>query len=320
MKIPKIALVIPCYNEEEMIKYTFKEVDNKLKEMKKNKLIDKNSYILFIDDGSKDTTWNIIHEYHLDYENTYVRGIKLSKNCGHQNALLSGLLTAKEDTDCVISMDADLQDDINILDEFIKKYNDGFEIVYGVRSSRKKDTFFKRNSALFFYKFMSYLGINIIHNHAHYRLLSKKVLIELEKFKEKNIFIKGIIPSIGFKSTKVYYERHERIAGETKYPLKKMIEEAFEGITSFSIEPIKLITKLGFGFILFSLFFIMYSLLQWLKGDTVSGWTSIIISIWFIGGLQLISIGLVGEYIGKIYKEVKGRPLYIIETYLNNDK
>ncbi len=308
---PTIALVIPCYNEEAVLPETIKRLTIILEDLVYNHKISSNSKILFIDDGSRDNTWGII-ENNNKY-NKYVHGLKLSKNAGHQNALLAGLNHAKTFSDCVISIDADLQDDLNAIYEFINKYKEGYDVVYGVRKSRSTDTFFKRSTAQGFYKLMNSMGVNVIYNHADYRLMSSKVLEHLAEFKEVNLFLRGLIPLIGYKSTEVYYDRNERFAGESKYPLKKMLAFAFDGITSFSVSPIRLITGIGFSMFMFSILMAVYILFNKFTGHTSSGWSSLMISIWFIGGIQLVALGLIGEYIGKIYKEVKARPKYIIE-------
>ena len=306
-----LYVVIPCYNEEEVLPITAKEVQEKIKNLIKDKQISKESKILFIDDGSKDKTWEIIEK--LCNDNSIFKGIKLSKNKGHQNALLAGLEVALKYSDIAISMDADLQDDIKTIDNMIDEYNKGSEIVYGVRSSRKKDTWFKKTTAESYYKLMSKLGVDLVYNHADYRLLSKRALECLFKYDEVNLFLRGIIPDIGYKSSLVYYERKERVAGETKYPLKKMLSFAIEGITSFSIKPLKLITSLGLIISILSFIIMIYSLIVKLLGSTVAGWTFIIISIWLIGGIQMLFLGIIGEYIGKIYSETKRRPKYFIE-------
>lgn len=316
MKEEILYIVIPCYNEEEVLPETSTKVLEKLNKLIDNKKISSKSRILFVNDGSKDKTWEMIEELHKGDKN-YL-GLCLSRNFGHQKALLAGLMEAKKHADMVISMDADLQDDIDAIDEFVKEYYNGNDIVYGVRSSRKKDTFFKRNTALLFYKLMKKMGVDIVYNHADYRLMSKRSLDELEKFKEVNLFLRGLIPLIGFKSTKVFYERKNRFAGESKYPLKKMLAFAFDGITSFSIKPIKLIMSLGLTISIISILIMLYALIVKLIGYTVEGWTFIIISIWLLGGLQMFSIGIIGEYIGKIYQETKERPKYIIEKVLGD--
>ncbi|NLL44524.1 MAG: glycosyltransferase family 2 protein [Mollicutes bacterium] len=316
MKEEILYIVIPCYNEEEVLPETSTKVLEKLNKLIDNKKISSKSRILFVNDGSKDKTWEMIEELHKG--DKHYLGLCLSRNFGHQKALLAGLMEAKKHADMVISMDADLQDDIDAIDEFVKEYYNGNDIVYGVRSSRKKDTFFKRNTALLFYKLMKKMGVDIVYNHADYRLMSKRSLDELEKFKEVNLFLRGLIPLIGFKSTKVFYERKNRFAGESKYPLKKMLAFAFDGITSFSIKPIKLIMSLGLTISIISILIMLYALIVKLIGYTVEGWTFIIISIWLLGGLQMFSIGIIGEYIGKIYQETKERPKYIIEKVLGD--
>ncbi|EHS55302.1 MULTISPECIES: glycosyltransferase family 2 protein [Paenibacillus] len=313
---PVLTLVIPCYNEEEVLPETISRLTVILEELADSQLISRHSKMLFVDDGSRDKTWDIIASY--NQKNPFVSGLKLAKNAGHQNALLSGLMEAKETSDCVISVDADLQDDLNAIQEFVTKFKEGYDIVYGVRKSRATDTFFKRSTAQGFYRIMSKMGVNIVYNHADYRLMSKRVLQELSNFKEVNLFLRGLVPLIGYRSTEVYYDRHERFAGESKYPLKKMLAFAFDGITSFSVTPIRLISAVGFAMFGISLLIAAYTIISKLLGTTVWGWSSLMLSIWFIGGLQLVALGLIGEYIGKIYKEVKQRPKYIIETILNS--
>ena len=282
----------------------------------KSKKINKNSKVMYVNDGSKDKTWKLIKKISSD---SMFTGISLSRNRGHQNALLAGLMTAKEKADIVISMDADLQDDINAIDEMLEKYNEGNEIVYGVRSSRKKDTWFKKTTAEAFYKFMKLMGVDIIFNHADYRLTSKKVLNELEKFDEVNLFLRGIFPLIGYKYDVVYYERNERFAGESKYPLKKMLNFAWDGITSFSVKPIRFVLTLGIIIFGISIILIIYSLLSKLMGNAVDGWTFLSCSIWFATGIQMLSLGIIGEYIGKSYNETKRRPRYIISEDLSKN-
>ena len=272
---------------------------------------------MYVNDGSKDKTWNLIKD--ISEKERNFTGISLSRNRGHQNALLGGLMTAKQYADVLISLDADLQDDIDAIDEMLDKYYDGCDIVYGVRSARKKDTFFKRFTAESFYKLMKTLGVDCVYNHADYRLTSNRVLDNLENFKEVNLFLRGIFPLIGYKSDIVYYERNERFAGESKYPLKKMLHFAWDGITSFSIKPLRLVTTTGFVILMISICIMVYSIIRKLTGNTVDGWTFLSISIWFIGGLQMISIGIIGEYIGKIYNETKERPRFIISENLNKD-
>jgi glycosyltransferase involved in cell wall biosynthesis len=314
---PILNIVVPCYNEEEVITETIKQLSAVLDSLIQTQLVSSRSLLMFIDDGSRDRTWELIEEHHLI--NGYVTGLKLARNVGHQNALLAGLMAAKEQADCVISIDADLQDDLSAIQKFIVEFHQGAEIVYGIRQSRESDSFFKRNSAIGFYRIMAKMGAKIEYNHADFRLMSKRALIQLEKFKEVNLFLRGIVPMIGFKTVKVYYDRHERFAGESKYPLKKMIGFALDGITSLSVTPIRFVTLAGFLLFLVSLLAGIYAITSKLSGNTVSGWASLMVSVWFIGGIQLISLGLIGEYIGKIYKEVKHRPLYIVEKQLEAD-
>ena len=316
MKI--LYLVIPCYNEEEVLNDTASELTKKMNKLIKDNKIAKNSKIMFVNDGSKDHTWDIICKLHE--ENSLISGVNLSRNKGHQNALLAGLMTAKDYADITISMDADLQDDINVIDTMIEENNKGSNIVYGVRSSRKKDSFFKKHTAQAFYKLMKFFGVDIIYNHADCRLMDKKSLEALSSFKEVNLFLRGIVPLIGYKSSIAYYERGKRMKGESKYPLKKMISFAVDGITSFSVKPLRLIFSIGLIILIVSIGIMIYSLVVKLTGNTVPGWTFLTISIWFIGGLQMLSIGIIGEYIGKIYNETKERPRYIIDEVLNSDK
>lgn len=313
--IPILYIVIPCYNEEEVLEETTKQLKAKMQNLIENKEISSKSKVMYVNDGSKDKTWQMIKE--INEKEPLFTGITLSRNRGHQNALLGGLMTAKDYADIVISMDADLQDDINAIDEMVKKYKEGNDIVYGVRSARKKDTFFKRVTAEGFYKFMKILGVDCVYNHADYRLTSKRVLEEFANFKEVNLFLRGMFPLVGYKSDVVYYERNERFAGESKYPLKKMLNFACDGITSFSIRPLRIICIVGFVILLVSICIMIYSLVRKIGGNTVDGWTFLSISIWFIGGLQMISVGIIGEYVGKIYKETKQRPRYIISENLN---
>ena len=310
-----LYMAIPCYNEEEVLHETAKRLEEKYYELKKNGKISDKSRVVFIDDGSRDKTWEIIEELHE--QNEMFSGIKLSRNRGHQNALLCGLMTVRELADAVISMDADLQDDINAIDGMIDKYIEGCDVVYGVRSARTTDTFFKRFTAEGFYKLMNMMGANIVFNHADFRLMSKRALEGFSEFKEVNLFLRGIVPMVGYKSDIVTYERAERFAGESKYPLKKMLAFAFEGITSLSTKPIKLITGIGFIIFAVSIIMVIYNIIRFFMGATVPGWTSLAVSIWALGGIQLISIGLIGEYIGKIYLESKHRPRYIVEKFIN---
>lgn len=309
-----IWLVIPCYNEEEVLPETSKQLKAIIGKMIASKKISEESRIVYVNDGSKDKTWEIIQRLHD--EDSLFAGINLSKNRGHQNALLAGLLTTKDYADAVISLDADLQDDVNVIEKFIDEFDKGHDVVYGVRSSRKTDTFFKKFTAEGFYKVMKLLGVDIVFNHADYRLMSRRALDGLSEFEERNLFLRGIIPLIGFPSTTVEYERHERFAGESKYPLKKMLSFAFNGITSFSIKPIRMILNTGLLMFLISIVIMIWSVVDKYRGNTVPGWTSLMVSIWMIGGVQLFSLGFVGEYIGKIYEETKKRPRFIIESFL----
>ncbi len=310
----KLYIVIPCYNEEEVLEKTRVELKKKMDALIQTKKIDKQSRVIFINDGSKDKTWELIQKFYE--EDKLFGGINLSRNRGHQNALLAGLLTVKEDADIVISMDADLQDDIDAMDEMIEKRRNGADIVYGVRNSRKKDSFFKRTTAQGFYRVMRMLGVDVIYNHADYRLTSRRVLDSLADYKEVNLFLRGIFPLIGFKSDIVYYERGERAAGESKYPLKKMLNFAWDGITSFSVKPIRLVLNVGILILILSFLMIFYSIIQKMLGNTVDGWTFIVCSLWLLGGIQMLSLGIIGEYIGKIYRETKARPRYLVTDYL----
>lgn len=313
-KCDVLYMVIPCYNEEEVLLETTKRLKEKLNGLIKKKIISAKSKVMYVNDGSKDKTWELIKQIHNN--DPMFTGISLSRNRGHQNALVAGLLTAKDYADVVISMDADLQDDINAVDGMLEKYYDGCDIVYGVRSARKKDTFFKRVTAEGFYKFMQMMGVDVVYNHADYRLTSKKVLNNFQDYKEVNLFLRGIFPLIGYKSDKVYYERAERFAGESKYPLKKMLNFAWDGITSFSVKPLRLICGLGFIILFISIIIMIYSLIRKISGNTIDGWTFLNISIWFIGGLQMISLGIIGEYVGKMYNETKARPRFIVAENL----
>ncbi len=310
----KLIMVVPCYNEEPVLEETAKRLDEKYKALIDKHYITNDSKIMFVDDGSKDRTWEIITDLHN--RNNVFSGLKLSRNRGHQNAVLAGLMTAKDEADVVISMDADLQDDINAIDGFLEEHAKGADVVYGVRASRETDTKFKRTTALMFYKLMNKLGVDSVYNHADYRLMSKRALNALAEYKEVNLFLRGMVPLIGYKSAQVTYDRSERFAGESKYPLKKMIAFALDGITSLSVKPIRLIFSTGLIIFILSLFVLLYTLVSYIAGKAVSGWTSTVASIWLLGGIQLLSIGIVGEYIGKIYNEAKQRPRFIIEEYL----
>ncbi len=310
-----LYLAIPCYNEEEVLPYTSETLKKKMYGLIRADKISDKSRIVFINDGSKDKTWDLIEKY--TESDPIFAGIKLSRNKGHQNALLAGLMTVKEECDACISLDADLQDDIDAIDAMLEKYEEGCDIVYGVRNERKTDTFFKKTTAQGFYKLMKLMGADIIYNHADYRLMSKRALYELKNFSEVNLFLRGIVPMIGFRSDSVYYARKEREHGESKYPLKKMISFAVDGITSLSVKPIRMITTLGIFILIASFGMLIYSLISYFTGHTEPGWASLIVSLWAIGGLQLFAIGIVGEYIGKIYLETKRRPKFIIDKYIN---
>lgn len=311
----KLYVVVPCYNEEAVLHETSKRMIELFNGMKEASLINDGSRIVFVDDGSKDKTWEIIHS--LTKEHKEIAGIKLAHNAGHQNALYGGLMTVKDECDCAISIDADLQDDINVIPQMVENFKNGYDVVYGVRNKRDTDTAFKRMTAVGFYKLMNFMGVKIVFNHADYRLMSRRALKVLSDFPERNMFLRGMVPLVGFKSTSVYYDRAERFAGESKYPLKKMLSFAFDGITSFSVSLIRMITAVGAIVCVIAVIAAIYTLVQKIFGRTGAGWASLMISIWFIGGVQLLSIGLIGEYIGKLYKEVKRRPRYIIEAYEN---
>lgn len=315
----KLCMVIPCYNEEEVLLETAARLSEKYDKLIFDGKVSSDSRIVFVDDGSKDRTWAIISR--LSKENVYFEGLKLSRNRGHQNALLAGLLTVKDKFDAVISMDADLQDDINAIDKMIESYSDGNDIVYGVRSNRKKDSCFKRWTAQGFYKVMKWMGAETVYNHADFRLMSRRALDALAEFSEVNLFLRGMVPLIGFKSDTVYYERSKRFAGKSKYPFRKMLSFAFEGITSLSIRPIDLIIRLGILLCAVGVGILIYALIQHFLGHTTAGWTSLMASIWTLGGIQLSAIGVIGKYIGKIYLETKHRPRYIIEkNTMDEDK
>jgi len=313
-----LYIVIPCYKEQEVLHETASRLQTKMERLISANKISPDSRVMFVNDGSTDQTWPIICELHE--KNPLFSGVNLSRNRGHQNALLAGLMTAKERADMVISMDADLQDDINAVDEMVDKFYEGCDIVYGVRSSRGKDTFFKKFTAEGFYRVMNFLGADTVFNHADYRLMSKRALEGLEQFKEVNLFLRGIVPMIGYKTGVVEYERGERFAGESKYPLKKMLAFAMEGITSLSTKPLQYITGLGFLIFAVSILMLIYFIARWAVGGTVAGWASVICSVWAIGGLILLAIGVIGEYIGKIYMETKARPRFIIQDILDDNK
>ncbi len=317
MSSPEILyMVVPCYNEEEVLHETAKRLKEKYQSLIDRSLISKESRVVFVNDGSKDKTWSIIQELH-EADPTFFSGINLAHNSGHQNAVLSGLMTVKDICDMAITMDADLQDDINTIDAMVEKYYEGNQVVYGVRSARDTDTFFKRFTAEGFYKFMKVMGADVVFNHADFRLMSRRVLQELANFKEVNLFLRGMVPLIGFQSCSVFYERAERFAGESKYPLKKMLAFAVNGITSFSVKPLKLITSVGMIMSVVSIIAILWSIIAKIGGFSEIGWSSTMCSIWFIGGLQLLALGIIGEYIGKIYSEVKARPRFIVADFIN---
>ncbi|MCR4788857.1 MAG: glycosyltransferase family 2 protein [Lachnospiraceae bacterium] len=311
----RLYMVIPCYNEEPVLPETSKRLKEKFVSLLERGLIAPDSRICFVNDGSSDRTWEIIESLHK--EDPVFSGVNLSRNRGHQNALLAGMMTVMDNADMIISMDADLQDDINAIDEMIEKYLAGCDIVYGVRSRRTTDTFFKRVTAESFYKLMDKMGAKTVFNHADYRLMSKRALQGLAGFGEVNLFLRGLVPMIGYKTDVVYYARGERFAGESKYPLSKMLQFAVEGVTSLSVKPIRYITALGFFVFMFSILILIYSFVRHYLGETIQGWTTLMVSIWAIGGLILLSLGVVGEYVGKIYLESKGRPRYIIEEFLD---
>ncbi len=311
----KAYVVLPCYNEEAVLHETCRQLLGVFDEMKADRLISDESRIVFVDDGSKDRTWELISE--LQEKHIEVLGIKMAHNVGHQNVLYGGLMTIKDECDCAISIDADLQDDIHVIPEMIRKFRDEeCEIVYGVRNKRDTDTFFKRTTALGFYKFMQIMGVNVVYNHADYRLMGRRALNGLSEFPERNMFLRGMVPLIGYKTDSVYYDRNERFAGESKYPLKKMLAFAFDGITSFSINPIRWISTVGALACIFAFIMLIYTIVEKILGQTSNGWASLMCSVWFIGGFQLLGIGLIGEYIGKMYKEVKRRPRYIVEKVI----
>lgn len=313
-RIPVLYIIVPCYNEEEVLPETSRRLNALLDSLQAEKMTSPDSRILYVDDGSKDRTWQVIEEQAAAHAR--VEGLKLAHNAGHQNALWAGMMSVKGKADAIVSIDADLQDDVEAIRGFLEKYREGCEVVYGVRSKRDTDTAFKRMTAQGFYRFMQQMGVNIVYNHADYRLLGSRALEALSGFTEENMFLRGMVPLLGFKSAEVTYERGERFAGESKYPLKKMLAFAMEGITSFSIKPVRWVALIGVIFALLGVVMAMYALISLIAGHVVPGWTSIMVSIWIIGGVQLIALGLIGEYVGKVYSEVKRRPKYIVETYL----
>lgn len=314
-KVPKIlAVIIPCYNEEDVLPMSISKIKNVMYNLIDENIIASKSFLLFVNDGSKDNTWGIISRAHQ--EDNKICGVNLAGNAGHQNALLAGLSVAVDNCDCAITIDADLQDDVNAIREMVIKYQEGNDIVYGVRASRNSDTWFKRTTAQYFYKFMNFLGVKSVYNHADFRLMSKRAISYFLQFEERNIFLRGIVPLIGYNTTNVYYDRAERLAGESKYPLRKMLAFAFEGITSFSVKPVHMIIYLGCIFLLISLVIFAWVIWALLTGHVVQGWASLMLSVWLCSGSVLVALGIVGEYIGKIYLEVKKRPRYNIEEII----
>ncbi|MBR5355968.1 MAG: glycosyltransferase family 2 protein [Lachnospiraceae bacterium] len=311
----RLAIVVPCYNEEEVLKIASKALRDTLDDLIGKGKIAENSYVLFVNDGSKDRTWELIEEEHKEHPKQ-IFGVKLAGNVGHQYALTAGLLTAMQMCDMSVSIDADLQDDVAVIEEMVDKFHEGKDIVYGVRKKRDTDTFFKRFTAQSFYKLMNIMGVKTVYNHADFRLMSQRAMVQFSEYKESNLFLRGMIPLIGYESDCVYYDRKERVAGESKYPLKKMLALAFNGISSFSVKPITMVTGLGVVIIVLSILAAIYALISYVAGRVEPGWTSLILSIWFLGGVQLLCIGLIGQYIGKIYIEVKHRPRYNIEKIL----
>ena len=309
--LPILYIVVPCYNEQEMLPISNEQLTKFLKDLVDETIIAPDSRVMYVDDGSQDETWELISEY--AHRETSVTGVKLAGNSGHQNALMAGLTTAKDHADIMVSIDADLQDDISVIREMIEKYRSGCDIVYGVRNKRTTDTWFKRTTALGFYKLMHNLGVKSVYNHADYRLMSRRAVEQLCQYRERNLFLRGIVPLIGYKTANVYYDRKERVAGESKYPLSKMLNFAVDGITSFSVKPVRMILYSGIIFLLISFLILVYVLYSLFAGKAVPGWSSLILSIWFVGGCILVAIGVVGEYIGKIYIETKDRPRYNIE-------
>ncbi len=315
----KLGIVVPCYNEEEVLKIASEALRGVLDDLIGKGKIAQDSFILFVNDGSRDRTWELIEEEHAAYP-ARVLGVKLAGNVGHQFALTAGLITAKDICDVTVSIDADLQDDVAVIEEMIDKFHGGCDVVYGVRKERKTDTFFKRTTAQAFYKIMHLMGVKTVYNHADFRLMSKRAVEEFSKYRETNLFLRGMMPLLGYETDSVYYDRKERVAGESKYPLKKMLALAFNGISSFSVKPISLIMGMGLFIVAASFLALIYALISFCTGHVVPGWTSLILSIWFLGGLQLLAIGMVGLYIGKIYIEVKQRPRYNIEKVLTAEE
>ena len=309
-----LAIVVPCYNEQEVLPQTNKRLRALLDSMMQDRLVSSDSYIMYVNDGSRDDTWSMIAGY--SEQDTHVRGLKLAGNVGHQNALMAGLETARQDADITVSIDADLQDDINVIPEMVKKFDEGNDIVYGVRRKRETDTFFKRTTAQMFYKFMTSMGVKSVYNHADFRLMSRRAVDALCEYEERNLFLRGLVPLIGYKTDSVYYDRSAREAGESKYPLSKMLSFAIDGITSFSVKPLRLIFYLGAVFMLISLVILFYVIVALCQGRGVQGWASLMLSIWFVGGCVLICLSVIAAYIGRIFTESKHRPRYNIEKYL----
>ena len=309
-----LYIVVPCYNEEQVLHETSNRLASLIERMAAERLVSWESRVMFVDDGSKDTTWGIIEQLHA--ASPYVTGVKLAGNVGHQNALMAGLFTAKDYADIIVSIDADLQDDVEVIPQMVREYKNGYDIVYGVRRKRETDSYFKRTTAQGFYKLMQWLGVRSVYNHADFRLMSQRAVNQLTHFRERNLFLRGMVPLIGYKSTSVYYDRAERFAGESKYPLGKMVNFALDGITSFSIRPLRMLVYMGLLFILISLGILCWVLVRWMTGNVVQGWSSLMLSVWFVGGCILVGLGIMGEYIGKVYIEVKDRPRYNIETVL----
>ena len=313
----RLAIVVPSYDEEQVLHETTQRLTQILDDLVNNELVSSDSYILYVNDGSTDNTWDLICEFHKT--NKYVNGVNLAGNVGHQNALIAGLSSVVDYCDIAITIDADLQDDVNAIREMVEKYDEGCDIVYGVRKNRQADTLFKRNTALGFYYVMKMMGVKSVYNHADFRLMSKRALSQLLLYRERNLFLRGMVPTIGYKTGCVYYNRAERFAGESKYPLMKMINFAFDGITSFSIKPVRMLLFFGLIFILVAMGILVFVLYSLVIGQVVRGWTSLMLSIWFCSGWVLLGMGILGEYIGKIYIEVKDRPRYNIECILSHD-
>lgn len=313
----KLSIVVPCYNEEKVVEETARRLRGVLDALVEKRKIASDSFILFVNDGSRDATWSLIERLYA--ADPHICGLSLAQNSGHQNALMAGLAAVTERCDAAVSIDADLQDDTAVIEDMVDAFAAGADIVYGVRRTRKSDTFFKRTTAQAFYRLMSWLGVRTVYNHADFRLMSRRALRQLAEYPERNLFLRGIIPTIGYKTATVFYDRHERFAGESKYPLFKMLNFAIDGITSFSVKPIRLIASMGFIILFITLIMAGYTLVSFFCGETVEGWTSLMLSLWFLGSVILIAIGTIGEYIGKIYVEVKRRPRYNVETFLHHD-